>query len=178
MPPEVEEDYLPFLWLDSKWAHLVHSEEISILNLSSLHPSCKPYLGKPGLGRIVKLVGYSPQLLDDSLGWSDYESDCSALFTPAWISSRRRCTVDTRRSGTSCGGYDPRYPRQTIWATLLGAVQPTRRRPTVHGTARRAPQGIKGDILKILRDLLGYVRSHDSCNLLLLTGYLINLTDL
>jgi hypothetical protein len=57
-----------------------------ILNLSSLHPSGKPYLGKPGLGRIVKLVGYGPQLLGDSLGSSAYESDCSALFTPARIS--------------------------------------------------------------------------------------------
>ena len=75
-------------------------------------------------------------------------------------------------------GYDPGYPRQTTWAALSGAVQPTRRRPTVHGTARRAPQDIKGDILKILRDLLGYVRSHDSCNLLFLFGYLLNLTDL
>ena len=28
VPPEVEEDYLPFSWSDSKWAHLVHSEEI------------------------------------------------------------------------------------------------------------------------------------------------------
>ena len=48
----------------------------------------------------------------------------------------------------------------------------------VHDTARRALQDIKGDILKTLRDLLGYVRSYDSCNLLLLTGYLLDLTDL
>ena len=68
VPPKVEEDYLPFSWSDSKWAHLVHIEEISILNLNSLHPSSKPYLGKPRLGRTVKLVGYGPQLLDDSLG--------------------------------------------------------------------------------------------------------------
>ena len=46
MPPEVEGDYLPFSWSDSKWAHLVHSENFFlILNLSSLHPSGKPYLG-------------------------------------------------------------------------------------------------------------------------------------
>ena len=132
VPSEVEEDYLPFLWLDSKWAHLVHSEEISILNLSSLHPSCKPYLGKPGLSRIVKLVGYGLQLLGDSLGWLDYESDCSALFTPARISSRRRCTVDTRCSGTSCGGYDPGYPWQTTWATPPSLAG--------HDAARRLPQ--------------------------------------
>ena len=75
-------------------------------------------------------------------------------------------------------GVRPGYPRQTTWAALSGAVQPTRRRPTVHGTARRAPQDIKSDILKILRDLLGYVRSHDSCNMLLLSDYLLDLTDL
>ena len=34
------------------------------------------------------------------------------------------------------------------------------------------------DILKMLRDLIGYVRSHISCNLLLLFGYLSDLTDL
>ena len=83
------------------------ARKFSILNLSSLHPSSKPYLGKPRLGWAVKLVDYGPQLLDDSLGWSDYESDCSTLFTPARISSRRRCIADTRRSGTSYGGYDP-----------------------------------------------------------------------
>ena len=75
-----------------------------ILNLSSSHPSGKPHLGKLVLGRTVKLVGYNPQLLGDSLRWSDHESDCSALFTPARTSSRRCCTTDARRSGTSCGG--------------------------------------------------------------------------
>ena len=39
-------------------------------------------------------------------------------------------------------------------------------------------QAIKGNILKMLQDLLGYVRSHDSCNLLLLSSYLLDLTDL
>ena len=44
-PLEVEEDYLLFSWSDSKWAHLVHCEIFSIMNLSSLHPYGKPYLG-------------------------------------------------------------------------------------------------------------------------------------
>ena len=48
----------------------------------------------------------------------------------------------------------------------------------MHGTARRVPQDVMGDILKMLRDLLGYARSRDSYNLLLLTGYLLDLTDL
>ena len=138
-----------------------------ILNSNSLHPSGKPYLGKPVLGWTFKLVGYGPQLLDDSLEWSNYESDCSTLFTPARTSSRRRCITDTRRSRTSCGGYDPEYPQQTTWVAPPGVVQPTRQRLTVHGTARR-----------VLQDLLGYARFRDSCNLLLLTGYLLDLTDL
>ena len=36
MPPKVEEDYLPFSWSDSKWAHLVHSEEIFDFELELL----------------------------------------------------------------------------------------------------------------------------------------------
>ena len=33
VPPEVEEDYLSYSWSDSKWAHLVHSEEIFYFEL-------------------------------------------------------------------------------------------------------------------------------------------------
>ena len=36
VPPEVEEDYLPFSWLYSKWAHLVHNEEIFVFELELL----------------------------------------------------------------------------------------------------------------------------------------------
>ena len=41
-----------------------------------------------------------------------------------------------------------------------------------------SPARHREDILKILWDLLGYVWSQDSCNLLLLSGYLSYLTDL
>ena len=37
-PLEAEEDYLPFSWLDSKWAHLVHCEEIFDSELELLTP--------------------------------------------------------------------------------------------------------------------------------------------
>ena len=40
------------------------------------------------------------------------------------------------------------------------------------------PREAREDILKMLRDLIGYIRSHVSCNLLLLSGYLSDLTDL
>ena len=36
VPLDVEEDYLPFSWLDSKWAHLVHNEEIFNFELELL----------------------------------------------------------------------------------------------------------------------------------------------
>ena len=35
-PPKVGEDYLPFSWSDSKWAHLVHCEEIFDFGLELL----------------------------------------------------------------------------------------------------------------------------------------------
>ena len=65
--------------------------------------------------RRFTLLGNCSQLLDNSSWWSEHEFDCLALFTLARISSRWRCTTGTRCSGTSCGGYDPRYPWQTTW---------------------------------------------------------------
>ena len=44
-PPEVEEDYLPFSWMDSKWAHLVHCEEIFDFKLELLTPLWQAVLG-------------------------------------------------------------------------------------------------------------------------------------
>ena len=46
MPPEVEEDYLPFSWSDSKWAHLVHSEEIFDFELGLLTSFWQALFGK------------------------------------------------------------------------------------------------------------------------------------
>ena len=45
MPPEVAEDYLAFLWSDSKWAHLVHCEEIFYFELELLTSFYKALLG-------------------------------------------------------------------------------------------------------------------------------------
>ena len=110
------------------------AKKFSILNLSSLHPYGKPYLGYTArrqftlLGdgsccsatfrtarRWFTLLGNCSELLGSSSRWSDHEFDCSALFAPARTSSRRRCTMGTRRSGTGCRGYDPGYPRQIIF---------------------------------------------------------------
>ena len=46
VPPEVEEDYLLFSWSDSKWAHLVHSEEIFYFELELLTSFWQALLGK------------------------------------------------------------------------------------------------------------------------------------
>ena len=45
VPPEVEEDYLPFSWSDSKWVHLVHSEEIFDFELELLTSFWQALLG-------------------------------------------------------------------------------------------------------------------------------------
>ena len=45
MPPEVEEDYLPYSWSDSKWAHFIHYEEIFYYELELLTPLWQAVLG-------------------------------------------------------------------------------------------------------------------------------------
>jgi len=60
-------------------------KKFSILELSSLNPYGKPYLGYAArlrftlLGDNCTLVGNCSQLLGDSSRWSDNELDCSAL---------------------------------------------------------------------------------------------------
>ena len=44
-PLEAEEDYLLFSWSDSKWAHLVHCEEIFDSGLELLTPLWQAMLG-------------------------------------------------------------------------------------------------------------------------------------
>ena len=44
-PLEAEEDYILFLWLDSKWAHSVHCEEIFDSELGLLIPLWQAMLG-------------------------------------------------------------------------------------------------------------------------------------
>ena len=46
MPPKVEDNYLPFSWSDSKWAHLVHCEEIFDFDLELLTSFWQVLLGK------------------------------------------------------------------------------------------------------------------------------------
>ena len=56
VPPEVEDDYLPFSWSDSKWAHLVHYEEIFNSGLELLTP-----LWQAVLGICCSAVGHATQ---------------------------------------------------------------------------------------------------------------------
>ena len=44
-PLEAEEDYLIFSWSDSKWAHLVHYEEIFVSKLELLTTLWQAVLG-------------------------------------------------------------------------------------------------------------------------------------
>ena len=44
-PLEAEEDYLCFSWSDSKWAHLVHCEQIFVPELELLTPLWQAVLG-------------------------------------------------------------------------------------------------------------------------------------
>ena len=59
--------------------------KFSVLDLRSLHPYGKPYLGYATrlrvtlLGNECTLLGSCSQLLGDSSRWSDNELDCSAL---------------------------------------------------------------------------------------------------
>jgi len=45
VPPEVEDDYLPFSWSDSKWARLVYSEKIFDFELELLTSFWQALLG-------------------------------------------------------------------------------------------------------------------------------------
>ena len=146
VPLEAEEDYFLSLWSDSKWAHLVRCEQIFSSGLELLTPLWQAVLGIrcSAAARTAwpwcTLLGNCSQLLDDGARCLATAHNCSVThyggrtmswsarlwFAPARRSSRRCCTMGTRRSGTSCGGYDPRYPPQTTWAAPLGVVQPTR----------------------------------------------------
>ena len=121
------EDYMPLEedsllpWSDSKWAHLVHCEEIFYSKLELLTPLWQAVLGSY-CSVVVLATRNCLLLLSNSSWWSDHEFGCLALFAPARTSTRRRCSMGTRRSGTSYGGYNPGYPRHTTWATPLGAA--------------------------------------------------------
>ena len=82
---EVEEDYLPSSWSDSKWAHLDHCEKKFNSRLELLTPLWQAVLGTccsamiHAARRWCTLLGNCSQLLGDSSRWSDHELDCSAL---------------------------------------------------------------------------------------------------
>ena len=100
-----------------------------ILDLSSLHPCGKPYLGYAARPWLTLLGDGCTQLGNCSAthhGGRTMSWTARLWCAPARISSRRRCTTGTRCLGTSCGGYDPGYPLQTTWAAPPGAAQPTR----------------------------------------------------
>jgi len=86
--------------------------------------------------------------------------------------------VSTRQDMGRMWGVWPRIPTSNHMVCALRGgpahkTKPCRARFWTAPSARHLE-----DILKIPRDLLGHLRSHDSRNLLLLTDYLLDLTDL
>ena len=63
VPLEDEDDYLPFSWLDSKWAHLVHYEEIFYSELKLLTPLWQAILGFTLLGDGSRCSATAQQLI-------------------------------------------------------------------------------------------------------------------
>ena len=83
------------------------------------------------LGQTVKLVGYGPQLLGDSLGWLDHESDCW-LCSHCWLGPAQDgimggTTPDThgRLHGLRPQGWSSPQD-EALWSTtLLGVPRKT-----------------------------------------------------
>ena len=78
VPLEAEEDYSLSRGQTLSGHTWSTVKKFLILNLSSLHPYGKPYLGYATRLRFTLLDNCS-QLLGDSSRWSDHELDCSAL---------------------------------------------------------------------------------------------------
>ena len=76
MPLEAVEDYLLLVWLDSKWAHLVHYEEIFDSELELLTPLWQVVLGLR-CSAMVRTAWRRFSLLDDG-------PRCSATVFAAW----------------------------------------------------------------------------------------------
>ena len=75
-PPELEEDYLLFSWLDSKWAHLVHSDKNFNFELELLTPLWQVVFGS----HCSAVVRAARQLLATA-------HNCSITHHGGWIMS-------------------------------------------------------------------------------------------
>jgi hypothetical protein len=174
VPLEAKEEYLLHSWPDSKWAHFVHCEEIFYSELELLTPLWQDMLGLccSVTGRIARrhymLLGNCSQLLGNSSRWSDHESvllgfvcTCSDKLKTALHNG---CKALARIPTADHMGCAPRG----------GLAHKTK--PCGARLCSAPPARYQEDILKILRNLIGYVWSLDSCNQLLLSGYLLDLT--
>ena len=92
-PLEVEEDYLLFSWSDSKWAHLVHYEEIFDSELELLTPYGKPCLGYTAWLRLM-LLGDGSRCSTTAHNCSATAHNCSATHHDArtMSSTARLCS--------------------------------------------------------------------------------------
>ena len=124
------------------------TKKFLILDWSSLHPYGKLCLGHAARRWFV-LLGDDVCCSATAHNYSATHHDGRTMswtarfwFAPARTNSRRCCKTGIRRSGTSCGGYNPGYPWQTTWAAPSRAVQPTRRSLAGHDSARRLLQDV------------------------------------
>ena len=135
-------------------------EEIFNYGLELLTPLWQAVLGLrcsatvDAAWRRFTLLGDSSQLLSNSSWWSDHESDCSALFTPAWTSSRRRCTMDARRSRTNYGGMTLDTHGRPHGLCPQGRPSPqdeALRGTTLLGASRKTPGRYPEDTMRSVR---------------------------
>ena len=121
-------------------------KKFSILNLSSLYPYGKPYLGYTAR-RWFTLLGDGSRCSATAHNWSATHHggrtmSLTAQFCPHLLGQAQDGVAQRVQGarGLAVGGYDPGYPRQTTWATPSGAAQPTRQSLTGHDSGQRLPQ--------------------------------------
>ena len=158
-PLEAEEGYLLFSWSDSKWAHLVHYEEIFIFELELLTPLWQAVLGLCCSAAVhaarlrFMLLGNCSQLLGNSSWWSDHEFDCSALVRTCSNKLKTVLHNGYKALGDYLWGVRPRIPM----ADHMGCAPkggPAHKMKPCGARCCSRPTGHRKDILKILRDLL------------------------
>jgi hypothetical protein len=152
-------------------------QEFLILDLSSLHPYDKPcsethcsamlYTARQLLTtdrQLLMVVG--PQF--GQLGFGSHLLGKSQDGLAQRVQGARGLAVGVR----------PRIPTAGHMGYAFRGGLARKKEPCGARFYSVTPARHGEDILKMLRDLIGYVWSHVSCNLLLLSGYLSDLTDL
>ena len=150
LPPKVEHDYLPFLWSDSKWAHLVHCEEIFDFELEILTSLWQALLGKHYSAMVhnCSVTQYGGQTMSLTARL------CSQLLGQAqdgvaqWIQGARGLAVGVR----------PRIPTTDYMGCATRGGPAHKTKPCGARRCSACPARHWEDILKIRHNLLEYVK--------------------